>query len=427
MTKTISILSFDESSDQDRVVETLVNDIETRGDEFSRGVDETLEDIRSICAIDEIATNMDSAPTGVETASGQAIAVAVEHMLKRVKSTKKIAFEEYATVRSKKQQTTIAVEALRENISAIWKKILAAIRAAINWLKNLFTKQTVVDGLNEKKAREFDEKFKAAKAQNKDSTDKKMTLAVVARRLNVGGKAFKAKEVLHLFDAHSKLVSNIYTASDKSEGTAMQAVEHCIADLESGSDTFQKNLNEGIVACFDIPEGFTRSKDQHKFGEISTSTEVYECELVFGQRSVFKTGSHAPNKSPIEDVHYELAASSTAREFDPASLEFESLDMRTLDALSAKLKHHNTEIQRVARNRRNGHIQYLTNLEKKLNYLINHQTDTIRKDTGRITQISKLIARAQAILAADNLHLVSYDSEVYSTFLTYTLACVMPD
>ena len=98
---------------------------------------------------------------GLDKGGAQVLALSVNHMYSRVgfgKQTAAVSLESFGGSSSRVGATTLAMEDIKSKIVEIWKAIVAAVKKAIQWVKDYFVKIFGAAQKLEKRAKELESK-----------------------------------------------------------------------------------------------------------------------------------------------------------------------------------------------------------------------------------------------------------------------------
>ena len=380
-----------------------------------------------MAAVDEIATQMDSVEGGMEPAAGQAVAVAIEHFCRKHNAIeKKIAFEEYSTRRNKEQQAVVALEGIRDTLRRIWQKILAMLKAIIGWFKEVFNRQRLRRAALDNKHQRLGEKIKTVKAaavtQDREPPKPgKLRAPNVVRVLNVRGSVPEGIKLVQMAYDHNQKLQHAYKAFGESEERVLVSIEKAVSRIYKEGQAFRDALNSGFQEIVSLPITMPRSRDQHRFGELSKGMIVFESPLVFGNRSIFRTGLEAESTMGPADVHCGVFSSSDAPSATSFDTDIDKLKPEEVDIIYELYKEHGNKFAKVQEERRHNAIKKLETLESQM-HSIERNPGNQPFVTNRGRQIHQLIAMTKKLMSSDDVSIVVYDQAVQNALLDYAIA-----
>jgi hypothetical protein len=199
---------------------------------------EALESIRDALVVS-------AANGGMDRHSAKVVSIAVEHMYARVGiSTPAMpAMESFGSSSSRVGATSLAMETITESIKKIWDAIVAAMKRAIAWVSEHFTK---IFGLAERTVKRADAVLAKVEAvAAKKIKEKTFDNESMAKELHIAGAAGKSVVLSHA----ASLVAATKTIFDKQSALSTATGDTMAKALEDYSSAKSKDAFAPLLAA----------------------------------------------------------------------------------------------------------------------------------------------------------------------------------
>lgn len=425
-----------ESADTQDSEETKLDELQGEYDPAQEAADKvelaneilTFSDtVDTVGTLDTIATKLESVEGGVETEVGTALTTAIEHMLARhPDASPKIAFEEYSTRRAKLNQTTLAIEGIRDTLKRLWQRLIEMIRSIVNWFKRVFNMQALrwkaIQAQNER----LGEKIKEAKASgvvNKIDAVKPgfIRFANAARTLCVGTAVPTGISFAQHVHDHNAVMTDLHKLFGDNNAAALKYTETAIEKIYSKQAAFETALTSGFSEVVYCPAVMKHSSDQKRFGPLSDGVIVFELPLIFGNKSLFRTAiEHTASLNP-GDLHTKVLSSTHAPSPTSISDEVEKMDPDVRETVYTLYKDYGNKVLRFEKERHDQINSLYRSLQAKLEGILKRPGNEPFV-SGRGKSVGQLLAMCHHLIDSDLVGLVSYDQTVQSAIQRYAIA-----
>lgn len=392
-----------------------------------------LEDTaETVGVLDGLADRLEKNERGLEPGEGAALSAALEHLCNTVGSPRKFVFREYSTDRGRLQQCKVAVEGIRETVSELVKKIVQMVQKLFQWLKQVLSfrkAQTQALRTRCERAQHIHSEAKATKQPvavatlktdvNKDLPIKRPHIYRVLKR---GSHGVQYGTLIQDLKRHNKIMLDAYHAFGENNTAVALSVDRSLGAINN--DEFQRYLMEALTDAASLPVAMPKSHDQNRFGELSPGVSVFEEELVFGEKSVFRTAGNGSGDLMIRDIHFAVVSSTNSKnhQADPNGLP--SLDANTIDELMRIQREHVEQVLVPALVKNEEMLEEVNRIEHHLTTLRNRGDDIDRRKASRITILMQLLAMLQRLIGTADVGLANYDKAVQTAVTDYAVESI---
>ena len=335
------ILSSSESSHEPALEPYTPESEEAHLEKEQNHIDQALQ---TVVTLDGITSVMESMADGFSPSAGKALMLAVEHLCSRYTiqhgKIKLPAFEEFSTKNHRKETALESLEVIKEYAFKIWDMIVKAFDSIVAFFKKIFNRQTKV---NEELIKEVDTIQKEVhKSQstnthtntpaNTHTSTKRQTISlakektvssmVVFSALQINGKVPEGSVLVQEVNNHFKLMKQFDYAFSLTEGKVLKLLSIALKEIHKDGEAFQNAINEykSEISTNNIGR---IARDQHAAGDLEPGFSLYEAPLIFGGKSVYRTGITSAVPLTNDSIRFFIANSfgaSTDYEIEPMPL-----------------------------------------------------------------------------------------------------------
>ncbi|SAK83797.1 phiKZ-like phage internal head proteins [Caballeronia arationis] len=219
---------------------------------------EALESIR-----DDLKAALESG--GLEQGGAAILRTSLSHMYGRVGlRTKRVspALESFGSISRREDATKIALEEVKENVKKMWETIVAAIKKAIEWVKNFVTK--LFDNNAKMVARANELKEMAGKVEGEPSV-KEIKNAGIAGAVHVGGKVDGIAAAAQLHKAVEGVVGKYADWAKMLEGPMSNLGD---------AGALSKAVNYGALGLADVHDAASQGIPAGENAKVGRSVEL---------------------------------------------------------------------------------------------------------------------------------------------------------
>jgi hypothetical protein len=208
---------------------------------------------------------------GLTEHGAAAIEVAVEGLRTMVGFSrgKAFAMEGFGDKATRVQATKVALESIQDTVKKIWERIVAAFKAAIEYVQKFFAKVLDSGKRLEARADKFLAMAKAAEKDGKNPGDEKLDVTAQAKLLHVAGKFPEAKVLAEKLKASSTAEGKFYEEISKYADSLTSEASKEGGDAEKVAEP---SLDANV-----LPEGYA----------VPEGHKVLSSELSLGGASLF--------------------------------------------------------------------------------------------------------------------------------------------
>ena len=341
------ILSSSESSHEPALEPYTPESEEAHLEKEQNHIDQALQ---TVVTLDGITSVMESMADGFSPSAGKALMLAVEHLCSRYTvqhgKIKLPAFEEFSTKNHRKETALESLEVIKEYAFKIWDMIVKAFDAIVAFFKRIFNRQTKV---NEELIKEVDtiqkdvRKSQSTNTQTNSHTntpansnthsatnthtnslakEKTVSSMVVFSALQINGKVPAGSVLVQEVNNHFKLMKQFDYAFSLTEGKVLKLLSIALKEIHKDGEAFQNAINEykSEISTNNIGR---IARDQHAAGDLEPGFSLYEAPLIFGGKSVYRTGITSAVPLTNDSIRFFIANSfgaSTDYEIEPMPL-----------------------------------------------------------------------------------------------------------
>lgn len=384
----------------------------------------------TVGALDSIASKLEAAPEGLEPSHGNALAAAVESLCLSAGIERKFAFEEYSTQRGKQRQTQIVLEGIRETIDQLIKKIVAMVQKFFQWLKQVLTfrkAQTQAVRARCEKAQHVVAEVKAKKqavpeATLKSEVNKNLPIHKphIFRVLKKGTRGVEPTKLLDDLKHHNKMMLDAFHVFGENNAAVALSTDRALGAINN--DEFQRYLMEALTDAASLPVQMPKSSDQNRFGELSPGVAVYEEELLFGEKSIFRTAASGAGDLMVSDIHFAVMSSTKSKNVQSNGEGLPSLSATLIEEIIRTQRDHVEHVLVPALVKNEEMLEEIKRIETHLTALRNRGDDADRKKAGRIGLLMQLLAMLQRLIGTTDVGLANYDKSVQTAVSEYAVA-----
>lgn len=384
----------------------------------------------TVCALDNIAAKLEASLEGVEPAQGNTLMAAVESLFLNAGVVRKFAFEEYSTQRGKQRQTQLVLEGIRETIGELIKKIVAMVQKFFQWLKQVLTfrkAQTQAVRARCEKAQHVVAEAKANKAPVPEATlksevnkDLPINKPHIFRVLKKGTHGVDHTKLLDDLKHHNKMMLDAYHVFGENNTAVALSTDRALGSINN--DDFQRYLMEALTDAASLPVEMPKSSDQNRFGELSPGVAVYEEELVFGEKSIFRTAASGSGDLMVGDIHFAVMSSTKSKNIQSNGHGLPALPAHEIEEILRTQRDHVEHVLVPSLVKNEEMLEEIKRIENHLTVLRNRGDDTDRKKAGRIGLLMQLLAMLQRLIGTTDVGLANYDKAVQSAVSDYAVA-----
>lgn len=344
------ILSSSESSHEPALEPYTPESEEAHLEKEQNHIDQALQ---TVVTLDGITSVMESMADGFSPSAGKALMLAVEHLCSRYTvqhgKIKLPAFEEFSTKNHRKETALESLEVIKEYASKIWDMIVKAFDAIVAFFKKIFNRQTKVNeelikevDTIQKDVRESQSTHSSANTHTHSSTntstntqtnslakEKTVSSMVVFSALQINGKVPEGSVLVQEVNNHFKLMKQFDYAFSLTEGKVLKLLSIALKEIHKDGEAFQNAINEykSEISTNNIGR---IARDQHAAGDLEPGFSLYEAPLIFGGKSVYRTGITSAVPLTNDSIRFFIANSFGA------STDYEIVPMPLLpgDAIS---------------------------------------------------------------------------------------------
>lgn len=288
---------------------------------------DTAEALEGIADI--IAASM--ATGGLSSNGSQVVGVALECLqnIVGVQPTQMPAMESFDMPSTRQRSTEIALEGVVDTIKKVWEAIVAAVKKAIQWVSDFFTKVFSAAKRLEDRANSLKAKAKAAKGTPKEKEFENVNLV---KFLNVGG-AVQDNIHLNLGVFHEK-IKDVFSVSHAQSTALGQRYIEMFGTSKNGS------FNTAILTQFKLEGGtykdndLVRSPESAGFTKPPENLVLVRSQEMFGGMSVIGVLPEK-NLAGKEAIAAVSDVSITVGKFTPNAKEPTEKNVPTLNAADA--------------------------------------------------------------------------------------------
>jgi molybdopterin converting factor small subunit len=300
----MKLFSFEDEMTQDietaeggDTVEAAVNEAvveaeQEHPDEEIVAVDNAIEAGDDLEHVEEFVEKQEE-QGGMDEDTAEAVKIAVEAIARRVGYNPKNIYQLYATESfasssSRKVNTQLAMEGIKDFLKNLWEKIKAFAMKIWDKIKEFWDKHFSTVGRLVKKLEALGEKIAESSGNRKDTGGKDIKAPSDIAR------AFKTSGTLSISDVREYMtdvkgfVEGIKAQSTTGINTVLSKVDEQIKEITDkyekvGTDSYGKSKEE-------IREAFSKIDEEFKSGEISKALNVNAVKYVFGDNASFTGG-----------------------------------------------------------------------------------------------------------------------------------------
>ena len=380
--------------------------------------------VETVDTLDTIATKLECVEGGVETGVGTALTTAIEHMLARHQDTSpKIAFEEYSTRRAKLNQTTVAIEGIRDTIKRLWEKLVKMVQSILDWFKRVFNMQSLrwkaLTAKNERLGTIIKEAKNNPEKANKPETGK-LSNTRVARTLCEGTRVASGEAFAQSFHGHNKMMGELHKMLGDHNAEALKFANKAIEYIYKKKEVFEEALTAGLSTVVYNPVHMQRCSDQKRFVDIGSDVVVFELPLVFGNKSFFKTGLVDTGSLKASELHAVVLSSTHAVPAGSVSEELDPLPAHVFAEIHEQYKEHGNTVLKSEKARQDELRGLYQSLEAKLTSVMKRPGNEPYVG-GNGKRIGNLLSMCHRLITADQISLVDYDQSVQNAALDYAI------
>ena len=399
-----------------------------RSDEDLRqAADELTDTTDAIVSLDAVAQRMEESEQGFQTAGGQAVAVAVEGLLSRVKMKANICFEEYSTQRKRLSQHQIAIEGIRDVLSKLWEKIKEIVMRIINWFKGLFDRRNArvaslkakMDTLGDKIEQKKSSPKKEEPVVASDIDHNFINSTHLFRFISINGVVPEYEKFMSLYAEHTKQVETLYLHLGAQIDKVIAGANGAMKTVYKKGQGFSDYVDSTYSNAYGLPFQMPKSRDQERFGQLSPGVTVYEMPLVFGEKAFFRTGLYDSKHIYPKDLHCGVMSKTGAHPY-PTNARVRKLTQDEVGRLHDVAKDHYNHFIKKQQDRYHEVKQNLEEIEHSLKSIQSRKdTESDRILTGRCRRINDIIVTVSRLLPACDSALFQYDLDVYDAALSW--------
>lgn len=380
-----------------------------------------------ISGLSQIAEAVASSPNGVEPAVGNAVEVAVEAISGRNGLSHTLyQYREYATKRTKFNNTQVSLEGIVDTIKKLIDKLLEYIRRGIEFLRKMFTFRKAKAAAIEAKTDNLEKKVKEAKTAQATAAptrpsvvpenDEYLYNVRTLRPLTVKGTIPEGLTFIQHLHSHAEQMSKLTPILAKSSKDLVELVIKSAKLINSKGGVFQGPTTDAYNLASATPFDMPISRDQKRFGDLSGGMAVYELPLEFGNRSLFRTAVSRTSTISSNQLYCQVLSSSTQVNIaDPKKVK--ALTAEQISAVLEIIKKHWMAITRKYDDSLAETVSALEKLEREVRALPKKEGD--RAYTSRLARICDLVAMTNRLVHGNQYSLTSYDQTVLSAAQHY--------
>lgn len=223
--------------------------------------------------LDEMGASVETAIAedgGLTESGAAAIEVAVEGLRTMVgfPRGKAFAMEGFGDKATRVQASKVALESIQETAKKIWERIVAAFKAAIDYVQNFFAKVLDSGKRLESRAEKLLAAAQAAEKEGKKAGEEKLDVTAQAKLLHVAGKFPEAKTLAQKLKAAGTAEGKFYEEISKYADSLTS---------EAAKDGDAENVSEPSLDANVLPEGYA----------VPEGYKVMSSELSLGGASMF--------------------------------------------------------------------------------------------------------------------------------------------
>ncbi len=322
--------------------------------------------LQTVTTLDGITAVMEEMGDGMSPAAGRALMIAVEHLCSTYSlqhgKIRLPAFEEFSTKRHRKETALESMAVINEYVGKIWEIIVNAFNAIITFFKKIFNKQTKVNKELIKEAEDIQKEVREGKKEPAATASTPATVVAPAEpkeltvssrsvysTLQINGKVPEGKALVQEMHNHFKLMKQFDYAFSLTEGTILKLLNSAIKSIHKDGPGFQEAIN----ACqseFCTNNIGRIAADQHAAGDLDHGYALYEAPLIFGGKSVYRTGIIGTASLTGDSIRFFIADSHGAkREFEIEPMPVLTFDI--INELTASTKERVVSLVRIMNQR----------------------------------------------------------------------------
>lgn len=138
----------------------------------------------------------------------------------------------------------------------------------------------------------------------------------LSRVLRVGLTVPPPDEMVRLYEKHTAVMYSVYELVGESQLKLLKQIKAAVRAIDSQGSEFQNAVNEAFKIVSSTPAQMARSRDQQRFGPIGEQVVVYETDLIFGNKSIFRTAHPDGQTLALGDVHFGVFSRTNAPNVD---------------------------------------------------------------------------------------------------------------